>query len=198
MGDAKRRANEIAKLKGRLDAWRAGLSSEERVISEVAERLDARLVRGMPFTEGCYHLAFFMTHHLALQRITVKPVIGWINDGLWDGVASHSWIEYEGKITDTSLTCTSHPEVAPTGALIVQGFVLRPGQASYTYFQNDDPDAARMRQWVASQPKWASIQAHKEAEHQKMLQIAQDGLIEHYLAMAPAGSRYADIAKLIA
>lgn len=198
MGDAKRRAIEIARLKGRVDAWRAGLSSEERVISDVAERLDARLVRGMPFTEGCYHLAFFMTHHLALQGITVKPVIGWINDGLWDGVASHAWIEYEGKITDTSLTCTSHPEVAPTGALIVQGFVLRPGQASYTYFQNDDPNAARMRKWVASQPQYASIQAHKEAEHQGMLKIAQDGLFEHYFSMAPVGSKYPDIAKLIA
>lgn len=198
MGEAKRRAKEIAVLKERVDAWRAGLTPTEIVIAETAERLDARLVRGVPFTEGCYHLAFFMTHHLALQGITVKPVIGWINDGQWDGVASHAWIEYDGKITDASLTCTSHPEAVPTGALIVQGFVLRPGQASYTYFQNEAPEAERMRKWVASQPQWASIQAHKEAEHQQMLKIAQDGLFEHYLTMAPVGSRYADIAKLIA
>jgi hypothetical protein len=198
VGDAKRRAKEIATLKGRIDAWRVSLSAAEHVIAKTAERLDERLVRGRHFTEGCYHLAFFMTQYLALQGIRVKPVIGWINDGLWDGATSHAWIEFDGKITDASLTLTTHPETAPTGALIIQGFVVRSGQASYTYFQNDDPNAGRMRKWVASRPEWSEIQTHKEAQHQQMLKIVQDGLITDYLAAAPTGGKYAEIASLIA
>lgn len=197
MGDAKRRAKEIAAQKGRVDAWRAGLSPTEQVIARTAELLDERLVRGRDFTGGCYHLAFFMTHHLALQGIEVKPVIGWINDGLWEGVASHAWIEYEDKITDASLTRSENPDAVPTGALIVQGYPLRLGHATYRYLQNHDPEADRRRQWIGSRPDLADVFKYKEAQHQVMLKIAQERTFSEYLARAPAGGRYADIAALL-
>ncbi|MDT8992731.1 hypothetical protein RQP54_17800 [Curvibacter sp. APW13] len=198
MGEAKRRANEIAALKNRVDAWRSGLTESERVILELAERIDARLVRGRSFTEGCYHLAFFMTKYLAIRGIEVVPVIGWVNDGTWPGVTSHAWIEYQGKVTDASLTLTSYPESQPSGALLVHDFIVRPGSAAYVYYDNKASEVASALQWISSQPQWADLQAFKEVQHASMLAIAQDERrIDEYLASAPLGGRYEDLERIV-
>lgn len=194
MGDAKRRTKEIALLKEREAAWRASLSAEENTIRELAERL----VRGRRFSEGCYHLAFFMTRYLMLQGIEVTPVIGWVNDGTWKGVASHAWIEHSGKKTDVSLTYTTHPEAVPTGGLIVHDYVLRKGKASYVYYKNDDPQVIEKLRWMRTVQEFRSILAHKDREHRRMLEIASSpDLIEEYLASAPAGGRFEDLSALV-
>jgi hypothetical protein len=198
MGDAKRRAKEIALLKEQEAVWRANLSGEESTIRELAERLDTRLVRGRRFSEGCYHLAFFMTRYLALQGIEVTPIIGWVNDGTWKGVASHAWIEYGGKKTDVSLSYTTHPDVVPTGGLIVHDYVLRAGKASYVYYKNDDPAALERLRWMRTVQEFRGVLAHKEREHRRMLEIASSPkLIEEYLASAPAGGRFEDLSALV-
>ena len=197
MGEAKRRSAEIAKLRERQEAWRAGLSPSEMVIAQTAERLDERLVRGRRFTEGCYYLAFFMTRFLAIRDIEVTPAVGWVNDGLWKGVTSHAWIEFDGKITDASMTLTTHPDAVPSGALIVQDFIVRPGRASYKYFKNNDPFVATGLDFVRTQPEWAQVLAYKEAQHLQMLEIIKENRIDEYLSRAPIGSQFSDIAALI-
>lgn len=142
MGDAKRRAKEIDELKKQAAVWRESLSPDEQTILQLAERLDERLIRGLKFSEGCYHLAFFMTKYLSTKGVTVTPKIGWVNDGTWQGMTSHGWIEYNGKKTDISLGCTSNPDAQPIGSMIVLDRVLRKGTADYRYFENDAPEVA--------------------------------------------------------
>ena len=111
MGEAKRRRKEIEALMEKEQLWRKSLTVEEQVIAELATRLDEKLVRGMKFHQGCYHLAFFMAKYLESKGIRVDPIIGWVNDGQWDGVASHAWIEFLGKKTDVSLSYTLNPKL---------------------------------------------------------------------------------------
>lgn len=199
MGQAKLRAKEIALLKEQAAAWLNALSSEERIIVQLAERLDERLVRGRMFSEGCYHLAFFMTKYLATKNLSVTPIVGWINDGTWQGMASHAWIEFNGKKTDVSLTSTSHPEEQPTGALIVHDRILRKGMADYSYYRDDDPNAQAGIEWMHTIPEWKSMLAFKEEQHSQMREIAKAGqsAIDSYLSMAPQGVKYADLARLV-
>lgn len=197
MGEAKRRSAEISKLKEAEKSWRESLSDQESEILLLAKRLDERLVRGRQFSEGCYHLAFFMTHYLSNKNIEVTPIIGWVNDGAWEGLASHAWIEFEGKKIDASLTYTSHGEAQPTGNLIVLDHVLRKGAANYTYYKNDDPAVKDKLDWMKSIPEFKDVFSHKETEHQEMMAIANDNKIKEYLSLAPQGGRYKDIADLI-
>lgn len=197
MGESKRRAGEIARLKAEVNAWRVGLSEEERLIAHVAERLEERLVRARRFSEGCYHLAFFMTSYLSRQGLQVKPIIGWVNDGTWQGMTSHAWIEFDGKKTDISLVCTSHPDAQPTGALIIHDRIMRPGMADYSYYQNDDGAVQSALDWMRGVPEFMSALRYKEAEHAEMVAIAAEGRMDSYLANAPHGTKFADLARLI-
>lgn len=197
MGEAKRREAEIARLKEKEAIWRATLSDDERIVALLAERLDERLVRGRQFSEGCYHLAFFMTLYLSLRGIRVTPIIGWVNDGTWQGMTSHAWIELNGKKTDVSLTYTSYPDVQPTGSLIIHDHVLRKGMATYHYFKNDDPEVAIGLDWMRGIPEWRSTLAFKEAQHGDMMSIVTDDRINEYMSMAPPGGAYAELARIV-
>ena len=199
MGEAKRRAKEIEQLMRLASAWRDALSPEELMILQLAERLDERLVRAKKFSEGCYHLAFFMTKYLASKGVTVAPQIGWVNDGTWQGMTSHAWIEFNGKMTDVSLGYTSHPEAQPTGAVIAHDHVLRKGMAEYTYYNNDHPEVHAGIQYMRSNPDLVAILAFKENQHAHMVEIAKAGLsaIDSYLSKAPNGLQYADLARLV-
>ncbi|MDD5366625.1 MAG: hypothetical protein PHR30_14905 [Gallionellaceae bacterium] len=197
MGEAKRRAQAIAELKEKQVLWREGLTEAERLILNLAERLDERLVRGRRFSEGCYHLAFFMTHYLSLKAVEVDPIIGWVNDGTWMGMTSHAWIEFKGKKTDASLTYTTDPKAQPTGALIVHDHVLRKGMATYSYFQNDDPRVSQSIEWMRDVPQLNQVLEHKFSEHHQVMAIAEEHRVEKYLSKAPAGARYADLARIV-
>lgn len=200
MGEAKRRAAEIARTKEQDTMWlewRAGLDSEEQQILQLAERLDERLVRGKRYCGGCYHLAFFMTRYLGLRGVRVTPVIGWVTDGRWPGVSSHAWIEFEGRKTDASLTYTEFPDKTPTGALLVADHVVRPGATDYRYFKNEAREVKSALEWMRAQPELASTVRFKEAEHRMMAEIVQHGRIDTHLSKAPPGMRYADLATLV-
>lgn len=201
MGEAKRRANEIAKFKAEQSSWLANLTPAEKVILQLSQRLEERLVRGQGFTEGCYHLAFFMTRYLADQGVAVTPIIGWVNDGTWDGVASHAWVEYEGRITDVSMTRTSHPEHQPSGSMIVLDQILKKSGAEYTYYQNDDPRALKAVAMQRIDLQLGPVQAQKDDQHRQMLKIAEPGhldRIDAYLAGAPSGLKFNDLKQLVA
>lgn len=200
MGEAKRRANEIANLKATQEKWLSGLTNEEKEIHQLAEKLEERLVRGTGFTEGCYHLAFFMTRYLADKGITVTPVVGWVNDGTWDGVASHAWIEYEGKKTDISMTRTSYPDQQPPGAMIILDRVIKSGRAKYTYYKDDDHRALKALEMQRKDPHLGPIQEQKEFQHRQMMAIAEPGHIEridNYLANAPLGLQFHDLERMV-
>lgn len=199
MGQAKQRAQEISRLKERNTAWRGLLSPDEQLILQVAERLDERLVRGRRFSEGCYHLAFFMTRYLADKGIAVTPIIGWVNDGTWKGMTSHAWIEFNQKKTDVSLGYTTHPEAQPIGALIVHDWILRQGVADYNYHQNDALAAQAGIEWMRTVPEWVEVLKFKQAQHATMIDIADAGssAMDDYFASAPAGAQYRDLAYLV-
>lgn len=200
MGQAKRRAKEIAQLKaGRADIakWKGALAGEEKEILTLAERLDERLVRGQEFSQGCYHLAFFMTLYLREKGIAVEPVIGWVNDGTWQGVTSHAWVEFKGRKTDASLGCTRDAALQPTGGLLVLDKIIRKGMADYLYFKNDDPAVQAGIDYMRGHPDlWAAI-AFKRQQHGQMLAIAQNDQIAAYLSNSPPGGRYEDLSKLV-
>lgn len=199
MGEAKRRMAEISRLKEEQKAWRASLSPAQREIATLAERIDERLVRGRTFVGGCYHLAFFMTYHLLQHGIKVQPVVGWVNDGLWDGMTSHAWIEFEGKKTDTSLTEVEHGVAVPTGALIIHDQIVRRGQAAYNYYPHGDEEVERALLRLREDPRYRTRIAAKEQEHAGMMAVAGDpAAIEHYLfKLAPLGVRHPDLAAII-
>lgn len=199
MGEAKRRAGEIARLKAEMADWKDALVGAEKEILTLAERLDERLVRGQKFSQGCYHLAFFMTLYLRERGIEVEPVIGWVNDGTWKGVTSHAWVEFMGRKTDASLGCTQDPALQPTGGLLVLDKIIRKGMADYRYFKNDDPAVQAGIEYMHSHPDpdlRAGI-AFKEQQHRKMLDIAQNDEIAAYLSKAPAWGRYENLSNLV-
>lgn len=198
MGEAKRREREIAKIKAEANAWTDNFSDDQKLIAEIAIRLDERLVRGRHFSGGCYHLAFFMALHLSKQGIEVQPVIGWVNDGLWSGMTSHAWIEFNGRKTDASLTYCEHNDAVPTGGLLIHDRVVRAGEASYSYYQHDDAAAQAGLDWMREQNEYKMILQKKMSEHEHMRSIASNRTFEEYLASAPRGGRYSDLAALIA
>lgn len=200
MGEAKRRANEISKLRVEHEQWLEKLTAPEKEILLLAERLEERLVRAKGFTGGCYHLAFFMTRYLADKGIEVKPVVGWVDDGTWEGVASHAWIDFHGRKTDVSMTRTEHPVQQPPGAMIVLDRVLKKGQTEYTYYENDDPRALTAIAMQRKNQMLGALQAHKGAQHRQMMSIAEVGHMERidaYLAQAPQGLKFDDLKRLV-
>ncbi|WP_444897364.1 hypothetical protein ACJJIQ_07705 [Microbulbifer sp. ANSA003] len=200
MGEAKRRANEIIKIKQQHINWLSNLTEEEATIANLAERLEEKLIQAQSFTEGCYHLAFFMTRYLAEKQISVIPVVGWVNDGTWEGVTSHAWIEYNGLKTDVSLTKTSHPEQQPPGSLIVLDHVLKKGKVDYIYYHNNAEEVLEARKFISSTPKLRMIQNYKEQQHKEMMHIAEPGQlkrIDTYLSNAPLGLRFEDLKRIV-
>lgn len=200
MGEAKRRAAAIARQIQETTAWRAGLNEDEQAIVQLAERLEERLVRGLGFTEGCYHLAFFMTRYLAHQGISVTPIIGWVNDGTWDGVASHAWIEYNGLKTDVSMTKTSRPDAQPPGHMIILDRVVKKGRASYTYYTNDSRYALHETAKQRADVQMGAMQGQLDARHKQMMHIAEPGQLQRidaYLNNAPAGLTYPELKRLV-
>jgi hypothetical protein len=197
MGEAKRRALEIGKMKAEAAAWRESLTDHQKLIADVAIKLDDRLVRGRQFSGGCYHLAFFMAHHLSLQGVDVQPVIGWVNDGLWLGMTSHAWIEFDGRITDTSLTYCERSNSVPTGALIVHDKVLREGEASYTYHHHGTSAVQAGLDWLGERKEYHVALQQKLVEHERMRLISANRSFQEYFSSAPPGGKYADLLRMI-
>lgn len=200
MGEAVRRKAEIAALKAKDDTWLSSLTSEERVIAEVSKAAYDKIVIGLNMTEGCYNLAIFLHEYLRCKyNIAVRIVIGWVNDGQWDGAMSHAWIEYLGKKVDISLYKTSYPDIQIQGDLIILDQVLKRGRATYTYWEIlPDEMAKAMEKMSRESRELAVVLAHKKTEHDRIsvLSSSSDG-IKEYFRLAPPNNQYEYLARLV-
>jgi len=151
-------------------------------------------------TEGCYNLTFFIFEHLRRKYgINVKIVVGWVNDGQWEGGTSHAWTEYKGKKIDIALHKTSHPKEQPPGDLIILDHIVKRGLVSYQYWPTLPDEAARVLEKMrASSPELSSVIAHKEREHQTILALSatQDGVAD-YFRQAPSNMNYEALARIV-
>lgn len=200
MGQAKRREVEIASLKARTNNWLISLPQDEKVVAEVAMATFNSVVIKLGMTEACYNLSFFLSEYLRRKHgIIVNVVVGWVNDGTWDGAASHAWLEYKGKKIDITLYKTSHPDIQPPGDLIVLDYIIQPGKVTYTYWQTLPEKAAITLELMRSSDKnLETLLKHKENEHQKMFELAsrQDGA-EEYLRQAPTTNNYEFLSRAV-
>lgn len=200
MGKASRRKAEKAKVKAATDGWLGSLSPEEIKVVEVAKATFEKVVEGLGMTEGCYNLAFFLREHLRRKYgIEVKIVVGWINDGEWDGAASHAWVEYQGKKIDIAIHKTSHPDVQPPGDVIILDHVFKHGRATYSYWAALPDSAAKALDDLRNtSPHLIPILDHKDREHQTMSEFAltQEG-VDEYFRRAPATNKYETLARIV-
>lgn len=197
VGQAKLRAAQIEALKNEHALWRSALSEHEQEIVRVAECLADRIVVGKRFTEACYHLAFFMAEYLGQEGIIVDPVVGWINDTHWEGVASHAWVEYNGLKVDVSLIRTSNRAAQPYGELIILDRVMSKGDVSYRYYKDGSVEAEAGLRHVQNDPSISSAGDFKLIQHRQMQEIAQTRGFSEYLRSAPIGGRFDDLARMI-
>lgn len=199
MGEASRRKAEIALIKARNEKWLSSLSEQEKIVATVALATYDKIVDGLGMTEGCYNLAFFLYEHLRRKYgIGVRIVVGWINDGEWDGAASHAWVEYQGKKIDISLHKTSHSHAQPPGDLIILDHTYKQGKAKYTYWEVLPESAAKVLDNMRSDPEYAPILAHKQMEHGLMLarSSSPDG-VEEYFKGVPYANKYETLARIV-
>lgn len=133
MGQAKRRSKELEELKGAEERWLATLSPEESVAARISRQAYEHIVVRHQLTGGCYLLAFFPNQYLRkVHQITTEIVVGWINDGTWEGMASHAWLLINGKKIDIALALTEHPDAQIPGDLIILDRIVQRGKARYS------------------------------------------------------------------
>ena len=200
MGKASRRKLEKSALKAEKTLWIDTLTQEEKVIARVSQAAYENIVLGLGMTEGCYNLAFFLYEHLRFKYgISVKVVIGWINDGLWAGASSHAWVEYQGKKIDISLNKTSHPEVQPSGDLIILDHIVEKGSAKYTYWESLPEASKKALDLIAEEnPKLAILIKHKDVEHNRMIKLSESQVgVDEYFRSVPPNNRYEALARIV-
>lgn len=189
MGEAARRKAEIAALKTRNTEWLNSLPPDDRTIATVSQATYDRVVVGLSMTEACYNLAFFLQEYLRNKHsIQTKVVVGWVNDGTWDGAASHAWLEYQGKRTDISLYKTSHPDIQPPGDLMILDHAVMHGARVYTYWRELPAAAEReFLQMSTNSPEVAAVIAHKNSEHARILALSKlpNGAAQYFLDAPP-------------
>jgi len=147
----------------------------------------------------CYRLAFFLSTYLSREHaILAAPIVGYVHDGTGDVMASHAWIEFNGKKTDIGLTITENPSVQLEGELLILDHVFKPGHR-YTYHRQQSEAAIEaVNRVAASSLLMAAAMANKDAEHILMADIAMDPVrIASFLNGAPDGYDYNALARLI-
>ena len=184
-----------------MQKWIISLEGEAAVIARVAHDTYRKFVRPTHLIGGCYLTSFFLHSFLRRERgIRTDLVVGWINDGTGPTMASHAWIEYQGKKTDIALTLTEHPEIQLPGPLTILSEEFLKGKAAYTYHLEPSHEAveavSRMRRELPAQ--YARAIAAKEEEHIQMQARSRNpALVDAYLDDAPADRSYAAIARII-
>ncbi len=200
MGEAARRKAEIAALKTKDALWLASLSPEEKIIAKVSQTAYEKIVGMLGMTEGCYNLAFFLYEYLRRKHgIQTKIVVGWVNDGQWDGATSHAWVEYQEKRIDISLHKTSHPDAQPSGDLVILDHVVRQGEVTYAYWPTLPEGAAKVLEAMRGEsPALNEVITHKEREHRRIsaLALTKDGVGE-YFGKAPDSVSYEFLARMV-
>jgi hypothetical protein len=192
MGEAKKKAAALA-------GWQDKLSPEERIVSAVSQAAYDKIVRRLGAIGVCYRISFFLTEFLLQEHgIRIEPIVGYVNDGESEVMASHAWVEFGGKKIDLSLTLTERPHVQPPGPLVILDRQFKFGRAAYTYHRERSPAALRRVEELMRVPAYNEVVLHKEAEHRQMEAIARSPtLIRVYLDAAPDGLGYEELARRI-
>jgi hypothetical protein len=167
MGQAKRRAKEIKQ-------WVDSLTAEERLIAETADKLLNRVLKPMAATGMCYRMTFFLHLYLAELGIQTIPVVGYINDGTDEIMISHAWLEYDGKKIDVTLANSEHPDISPSGQVIVLDRVVHGG---HTYSYHREQSAEGLAAETGMLRESAQVVHMKRAEHIAMLARAEDASV---------------------
>ena len=172
--------------------WLATLSAEEQQLARIAAIIEERV----EIVGGCYLLTFFLHQFLKHEMgIGSKPIVGWVNDGTFPIMASHAWLEFNGKKTDISLTRTEFPEVQLIGPLLILDRVIRPGRATYSYHLCRTAEALDAARTVAIDPEQIG---DLERLHLHMAKISKsEVLMKDYLHNAPSDRTYQALSRLI-
>jgi hypothetical protein len=162
--------------------WAAGLTSRERTVLRVSERL--RFVLG-DWAGACYWVTFFLKYNLEVRhQIVGTAVLGFINGGTGNVFAGHAWLETDDRMTDIALCRPLNPHRNPAGPVTILGRVLVPGWP-YTYHRSNPPQPLP--------------QAVDDLLRDQMCQIARSNhQIRTYLDYAPPGDlNYKRLAALV-
>ncbi|MBK8185994.1 MAG: hypothetical protein IPK77_01320 [Cellvibrio sp.] len=177
------------------------MGNKENEVASFAGKVHRILVKKHGLNSACYLLTFFIYKYCKeVIGIETKIVIGWVNDGTWNGVSSHAWIEYNGKKIDVSLSVTADETISPSGDAVVLDEIIESGSVSYSYFY-DVPESAKNT--YAQLKKSANQQIlnfinSKEKEHKMMKEISRsDTLIDQFFDNAPSSRRYNALKSLV-
>jgi hypothetical protein len=173
--------------------WFRGLSTEQQRIATISARLHDRV----ELVGACYLLTFFLHQFFKCEyNIVTKFVIGWINDGTDDLMISHAWLEYDGRKTDVSITCTEHPDVQKSGPMLIHDAIIVPGEVSYTYhYQRSAAGLLAVREIAKDKPDFVEF---KEQEHAFMRGLTtSDSKMRDYLDNAPIDRNYRALRALV-
>jgi hypothetical protein len=200
VGEAKRRRKEIEKLKGAEEKWLATLSPDESAAARISRQAYEHIVIRHQLTGGCYLLAFFLNQYLRkMHHIATNIVVGWINDGTWEGMASHAWLLLNGKKIDIALAMTEHPDAQIPGDLIILDRIVQQGKAHYSYHREE---SAESRAYVKSRVREGSFPSElieqKDREHAMVKNAAasEEG-IASFLNSAPANRNYEALSHMM-
>lgn len=181
-----------------LERWLESLARDHQKVARTALNLHRNFVMPRRFVGGCYLLAFFLSAYLKREEgILVRPVVGYAWDQGTPARMSHAWVDFEGTITDISLTITEVPEVQIPGQLTILGRVIQPGRAEYTYHLKDSTDSIdSVAKAITEVPQLAAVLAMKRREHEEMSRLAENQYaIEQFLKSAPPHLSYEVLAR---
>jgi hypothetical protein len=182
-------------------AWLGSLPAQERAVADTAMRLHENFVRRFEFMGGSYLLAFFLKQYLQREiQIESRVVAGFVCAQTTELRVPHAWLEYNGKKVDVALTLSEWPRYQPGGELLILDKPVRPGQARYTY--HDDNSAESVRYAAAASLaclEFAITHQHITNEHASLRALAGDDVaMWNYLLQAPPRLSYCAISRAIA
>lgn len=189
MGQAKQKARI-------LEDWKSELSSDEKIIFDIAYRLHNNFIVPRNAFGMCYHSVFFLYLYLKEKHgIITHPVIGYVNDGTDEIYISHAWLEFNDKQIDVSLS-VADPTLVLAGQLIILDRVMKAGH-KYGYFL-EIPEAGLRAHETLRLTGSRQLLEHKEKEHAEMCRrVNDDAAIRAYLDAEPNGFDYNKIASFI-
>jgi len=146
-----------------------------------------------------YRISFFLQEFLReTHDISVDVVVGYVNDGESDIMASHAWLEYNGKKIDLGLTLTADPQIQPPGKLLILDREVTAASGKYTYHLQKSATARAAEASVLSNPTHRSIVTQQEEQHKLMERIASDPKkVRSYPDGAPDGLGYNEFARMV-
>ncbi|MPR11497.1 hypothetical protein [Microvirga tunisiensis] len=167
MGQAKRRA-------GQWNTFYDALSAEERTIADVSRATYSRFIAPSRAMGMCYRVTFFLAVYLQNKYgVSATPAVGFAHDETGPLMASHAWLEFNGKKTDLTLGFTEHPDVQLQGQVLILDHVHQPGH-KYSYHRELTDAGAEALERLRARTGGRQIVDAKQAEHAAMIERSRD------------------------